>query len=852
MTHATIIIHKGGKGSGHFGHAGRRGITGGSLPGDALSISDKHINEALTVVRKLTLSGGDIGNIELSAEAKVFLKKTVTQDSYELYRGVGLVKGRYDISKARSFSEGDKAPEDLHKVGNNFVSYTTKLPVAKRYSQGKVSVVLRATADAMHVLVDTRNLAKLLKGLKQDIFSDDDFAYFKSEAEIIVEEPVDSYILSVKKEFAAIHKGGAGSGFYDHAGRPGEVGGSLPSGLSGKLLTYGMKVGHEVYILSKKGVPTYGVIDKVIHDGRYKLRWRVKSGDRTSKLGSDKNMSTEDIKYSKSVYIVEDEKALEESDEMLVEFDDVKDIPPSGVWGRGYFIMPDDSMLGVVDTEYNASGSHIESILMSGRYEEFGLSESDIDEEKIINGDTEYLNGMWDKIYKTGVIRVRQIDKEVNIGTPFIDKSTLRRLQRLADKNRFDFTPGVVNFWEQYQGAKGGSTIKFTYEELLDANYVRIDEQSLKEYDGNHVTIRLKGGAGSGHFGHAGRKGITGGSLPGKGVGNVDLDPLSVTPIPALEMGRTFESSFEDRQAMANYDERHTNRTLMSEFSKIVGKQWMAHDPLDGQNYKFASEEVRIELMEKTAKRLSEETGIDPVLVHDFLHQWSVSSNDENMRSLSMQEAASEEFGIELSDWQRKSIEDYRRGKLIYDEAIAFIDSEKEKRGLLPEEHFSKEAWKEVRDSWHESHYSEGKLVKDTVPLTEIMILSGRYSDYRSTPIMPRTDERKLLRTMYDDTQLQFKKMGYNSESEVTLFRGVQTVAEYELGATPSYKGNMLESWTVSPRTAYVFNFHVVAAKVKVKNMFSYPGTGLGCLPEGEIVIFGNIPGSYVKVINND
>ena len=189
-----IIIHKGGSGSGHFGHAGIPGEGGSVGP-----IQQKHIKEALEAVRHLTLSGGDIGNVKLSNEAKAFLKKTVTQESYDLYRGVGLIRERYDLSTAKKFQEGDKAPSDLSKSGNNLASYTTKSGVAKRYSQGKISVVLRAKVDSKNVLVDTRNLSKLLKGMKQNIFSDDDFDYFKSEAEIIVEEPIESYIFSVKK-----------------------------------------------------------------------------------------------------------------------------------------------------------------------------------------------------------------------------------------------------------------------------------------------------------------------------------------------------------------------------------------------------------------------------------------------------------------------------------------------------------------------------------------------------------------------------------------------------------------------------------------------------------------------------
>lgn len=196
----TILVRLGGPGSGHHGHAGVPGKRGGSAP--SKGGGEGTITESVEFVKRLTLSGGDIGQIDLSDEARAFLAQTITQDSYTLYRGIGLVRGRAtpaQIEEVRRKKPGDPVPDYLAKQGNPFASYTTKKSIAKYYASGKVSLITTATVPRSSIIADTRNLERILDKVGMgDLFSASDYAYFKSEGEVLVREPISSIIYSVK------------------------------------------------------------------------------------------------------------------------------------------------------------------------------------------------------------------------------------------------------------------------------------------------------------------------------------------------------------------------------------------------------------------------------------------------------------------------------------------------------------------------------------------------------------------------------------------------------------------------------------------------------------------------------
>lgn len=188
---------KGGAGSGNHGHSGRPGKIGGSAGGSSVQ-SSEIIHEAVYAVKRMVNSSERNAELSLSEEAISFLQQTVDDTEYTLYRGVGLVKGRYDIDKAKRLKVGDDVPQDLLNV-NIASSYSAKPGVAKRYSSGKVSLVMEATVPKTGVLVDTRNIKRVLQayGLS-NLFDADDYKYFQSEAEVIVMHPASARVYSVK------------------------------------------------------------------------------------------------------------------------------------------------------------------------------------------------------------------------------------------------------------------------------------------------------------------------------------------------------------------------------------------------------------------------------------------------------------------------------------------------------------------------------------------------------------------------------------------------------------------------------------------------------------------------------
>ncbi|MFA5035670.1 MAG: hypothetical protein WC479_00635 [Candidatus Izemoplasmatales bacterium] len=58
------------------------------------------------------------------------------------------------------------------------------------------------------------------------------------------------------------------------------------------------------------------------------------------------------------------------------------------------------------------------------------------------------------------------------------------------------------------------------------------------------LTIRFKGGLGSGHHGHAGRKGQEGGSLPGKSM-NSSTDTISWDGKDVFALSKTVKNYFD-------------------------------------------------------------------------------------------------------------------------------------------------------------------------------------------------------------------------------------------------------------------------------------------------------------------
>jgi len=284
------------------------------------------------------------------------------------------------------------------------------------------------------------------------------------------------------------------------------------------------------------------------------------------------------------------------------------------------------------------------------------------------------------------------------------------------------------------------------------------------------IRVRLKGGPGSGHRGHAGRPGKRGGSSPGTGAGLVSM-PRHI----ANQVG----------EKIGNVDPVAVN--VLN--SVLVEDTW-EHASVS-------------ELKDRIVTSLSEESGVDYDTTNEILKQWADTSNDTSMRALSLQQAAAEELGLELSDWQKGQIE-----------------------------------------------------------------LAKAKSGYGSQPITDRASERAVIRAMYDQTQAHLRESGVAEDGHVTVFRGMKIrtddmpalgIESTSSGTVLDYKGNAMESWSVSRGEADKFadleyeeeggkTGLVLRTRVPARNVISTAVTGLGAVREGEFVIVGSAVGSQVAI----
>lgn len=113
-------------------------------------------------------------------------------------------------------------------------------------------------------------------------------------------------------------------------------------------------------------------------------------------------------------------------------------------------------------------------------------------------------------------------------------------------------------------------------------------------------------------------------------------------------------------------------------------------------------------------------------------------------------------------------------------------------------------------------------------------------------PIEYDKDTAMVLRASYEKTQEAFQSAGFSPDDTVTVYRGIYNL---EVDGEVDYKGNAVESWSISPKVAYEFGAGgtVLAANVKVSDIVSSCISGMGCLTEAEVIVKGTSRGIKVQ-----
>jgi hypothetical protein len=292
-----------------------------------------------------------------------------------------------------------------------------------------------------------------------------------------------------------------------------------------------------------------------------------------------------------------------------------------------------------------------------------------------------------------------------------------------------------------------------------------------------------------------------------------------------------------------------------------------------------SNDQTRADIKEQIADTLDHETGIGRYQTKNIIKQWANSSNDDEIDSLMIQKGVSEEFGIELSDWQKEKLNAYsdaekagnpavKQKKLdeymdqinnygdtlkadiadhqkvhpdtsVAQAATAAVYGDSRSAKLWP--HFDAEPYFQHKEL---EQYLRSKVRDGEFETVDWRKTLGQYVDqyqYMEPERQFGDDQIKTtVRAMYDKTQDHFKQMGFSPDDEVQLFRGTRAEVRGDaVGAPAVVHGNAAESWSLSPSTASYFGPTTLMAKVKVKDILSTCATGFGCVNEAEVVVLG-------------
>lgn len=344
-----------------------------------------------------------------------------------------------------------------------------------------------------------------------------------------------------------------------------------------------------------------------------------------------------------------------------------------------------------------------------------------------------------------------------------------------------------------------------------------------------------KGGPGSGHHGHAGVPGKRGGSAPGGGGEYGVGTPASDTDAGINKLGVDIRANTMFSDGLS------TKRPAAFPGTDIP---WVGVEDAElGQ------------IKNGIVTELSEETGTSYENINAVIGQWALSSNDTDMRSLAIQQDASKEFGVPLSDFAKGQIEKIKANRAEVERAFEEEWSEESIQAKVESalrfqetEDFQRTASllgiPPLRKASREEHEASIRASKPDGP---------SYSE-RLEPLLPSDQQRHVLRQMYNDTQRKLATAGFKIGDTIRLYRGTKRpLAESEnwnSGDIISVRGNAIESWSLWDGIAKNFAVTgtdpssrsiVIEMNIPIERILSTARTGFGCLNEGEFVILGGI-----------
>jgi len=271
-------------------------------------------------------------------------------------------------------------------------------------------------------------------------------------------------------------RGGAGSGHHGHAGRPGEVGGSAPSGVrevAGDFVTDPTKD----YIITKEGT----AVSLSPERETFLDEWR-----RENVLIQDE--AAEEIKFYK------EQRGFGAGTRFAREIDSVDLHNYGEEWNR-FFITPWGNIILVRD--HDVVAEHVVETLFEKYTDEFLEIEDNLGEVGGFDKDMlitmGFVRGGWRQSRARGATPDAIDELNIQFEAP-MDRKTRNTIKDLLALNE-----NMVVVWDH---STSDNRVQGQHREDLE----KLIERTLEE----------KGGEGSGHHGHAGRPGEVGGSAPSK------------------------------------------------------------------------------------------------------------------------------------------------------------------------------------------------------------------------------------------------------------------------------------------------------------------------------------------------
>jgi hypothetical protein len=321
------------------------------------------------------------------------------------------------------------------------------------------------------------------------------------------------------------------------------------------------------------------------------------------------------------------------------------------------------------------------------------------------------------------------------------------------------------------------------------------------------AVVVTKGGPGSGFFGHAGGH----------------IGPSGIERGGSRSSGELFTEEEMELFEKNKFDKWPVENGLLIRYNVDE----VVHNPEQIKDY--------------VVNELSQVSGLGYESVNKLVSGWAKTSNDTDLQALNLQEAAAKFRGEELSEWQKERkelidgvrpiINDWVEADLDIVQATHDMDDRLQDQAKERKAKAERQLEDYVQNAYLRHQGEDDIMNLDYVP--------NRWKSEFEKEAWQKPQMDKFVSAVYTRTQNWLKASGYEPDDMITLYRGIWWDGPPH-SKNVGYKGNVIESWSLTHKGARNFGNILLATRVRARDIFSIPLVGIGCPREEEVVIFGN------------